>query len=48
MDYVCIGVQSMGQSRGVRGHAPPGKFCVFDLLVDAIWWNVGLFLHKHN
>ena len=43
-----ICVQSMGQTRGVWGHAPPGKFLFFDLLVDAIWWNLGLFLHKHN
>ena len=25
---VRICVQSMGQTRGVREHAPPGKFCL--------------------
>ena len=26
-----ICVQSMGQTRGVRGHAPLGKFCSFNI-----------------
>ena len=46
MDYwggKYVSVQSMWQTRGVRGHAPPGNFVFFDLLVDAIWWNLGLF-----
>ena len=36
-----IRVQSMWQTRGVWGHAPRGNF-----LLDIIWWNLGLFLHK--
>ena len=24
----------------------PGK--ILDLLLDAIWWNLGLFSHKHD
>ena len=44
---VRICVQSMWQTRGIQGHTLPGNF-VFDLLLDAIWWNLVLFLHKHN
>ena len=44
---VCICVQSMRQTRGIWGHAPLGNFD-FGPLLDAIWWNLGLFLHKHN
>ena len=51
MDYwgrqAHIRVQSMWQTRGVRGHALPGNFDL-DLLLDTIWWNLGLFSHKHN
>ena len=47
-----IHVQGMWENtcRGVWGHAPPPpeKILIFDLLLDAIWWNLGLFLHKHN
>ena len=39
------GVKGVQAVRGVRGHAPPGKFY---LLLDAIWWNLGLFSYKHN
>ena len=35
------------QTRGVWEHAPPGNFA-FGFLLDAIWWNLGLFLHKYN
>ena len=45
---VSICVQSIGQTRGIRGHAPPRNFVFCDLLLDAIWWNLELFLHKHN
>ena len=44
---VCIHVQSMWLTRGVRGHALLGNFDL-DLLLDAIWWNLGLFSYKHN
>ena len=44
---VCICVQSMWQSRGVRGHAPPGNL-ILDLLLDVIWWNLGLFLRERK
>ena len=43
---VCICMQSMWQTRGVQGHAPLVNFD-FGLLLDAIWWNLGLFSHKH-
>ena len=42
-----IHVQSMWQTRGVLRHAPLGNYSL-DLLLDAIWWNLGLFSHKHN
>ena len=42
---VRICVQSMWQTRGVQGYAPPGNF---DFGPFAIWWNLGLFSHKHN
>ena len=50
MDYWIIGGASMymWQSRRVRGHAPLGIFLILNLLSDAIWWNLGLFSHKHN
>ena len=41
---VCIHVQSMWQTRGGGGMLP-GKFFLLDLLLDAIWWNLGLFSH---
>ena len=37
----------MWQSRGVRGHAPPGNL-ILDLLLDVIWWNLGLFLRERK
>ena len=45
--YVYICVQSMWQTRGVRGHAPR-EILILDLLLDVIWWNLGLFLYEHN
>ena len=44
---VCIHVQSMWQTGGVRGHAPL-EILILDVLLDTIWWNLGLFLHNHN
>ena len=45
---VSICVQSMWQTRGVRGMLSR-EILVLDLLLDAIWWNLGLFFsHKHN
>ena len=48
--YICvqghIHVQSMWQTRWVRGHAPPEKCLILDLLLDEIWWNLGLFSHN--
>ena len=41
---VCIRVQSMWQTRGIQGHAPQEIL----VLLDALWWNLGLFSHKHN
>ena len=39
--------QSVWQTRGVWGHASLG-ILILDLLLDTIWWNRELFLHKHN
>ena len=41
---VHIRVQNMWQTRGVREHVPLGNFDL-DLLLDATWWNLGLFSH---
>ena len=43
--YICV--QSMWQTRGVRGMFP-WEILILDLFLDAIWWNLGLFLHKHK
>ena len=42
-----IRVKSMWQTRGSGGMFPQ-EILIFDLLLDAIWWNLGLFSHKHN
>ena len=42
--HVHICMQRMRQTRGIWGHAPPGSFD-FGLLLDANWWNLGLFSH---
>ena len=39
--------KACGKLGGVRGCALPGSFD-FGLLLDTIWWNLGLFLHKHR
>ena len=44
---VCICVQCVQEARGVQGHVPPGNL-ILDLLLDAIWWNLGPFSYKHN
>ena len=33
---------------GGSGDMLPQKNFILDLLLDAIWWNLGLFSHKHN
>ena len=33
---------------GDLGACSPGEILILDLLVDATWWNLGLFSHKHN
>ena len=33
---------------GGPGPCSPGKFWFWTLLLDANWWNLGLFLHKHT
>ena len=45
---VCIRVQSTWQTsyRGGLGHAPH-EILISDILINTIWWNLGLFLHKH-
>ena len=43
---VRIRVQSMWQSRGSGGMLPR-EILILDLSLDAIWWNLGLFSHKH-
>ena len=47
MGQVCIGVQSMWQTRGSGGMLP-GEILILDLLLGTILWNLGLFSHKHN
>ena len=42
---VCICVQCVQEARGVRGHVPPGNL-ILDLLLDAIWWNLGPFSYN--
>ena len=42
--FVC---KACGKLGGSGGHAPPGNFGFFDLSLDAIWWNLELFSHKH-
>ena len=44
---VCIHVQNMWQSRGVRGHAPPRKFD-FGPFIRRNLVESGIVLHKHN
>ena len=39
---------SMCKACGKLGCMLPWKILNLDLLLDAIWWNLGLFLHKHN
>ena len=43
--HICV--QSMRQTRGVQGMLP-WEILILDLLLDTIWWNLGLFLHKHK
>ena len=45
---VCIHVQSMWQNRGSGGMLPREILILDLLLLDAIWWNLGLLLHKHK
>ena len=33
---------------GGPGACSPGKILILDFLLDTIWWNLGLFSHKHN
>ena len=40
--HICV--QSVQQTLEVWGHAPQ-EILILDLLLDAIWWNLGLFLH---
>ena len=37
--------KACGKLGGSRGMLPQGNFD-FGLFLDAIWWNLGLFLHK--
>ena len=55
MDYwggqICIHVQSMCKAcskLGESGGMLPWEMLILDLLLGAIWWNLGLFSHKHN
>ena len=41
---VCKAYGTLGGSGGMI----PQEILILDLLLDAIWWNLGLFLHKHN
>ena len=33
---------------GGPGACSPGEILILDLLLYTIWWNLGLFLNKHN
>ena len=41
---VCKACGKLGESRGMF----PREILILELLLDAIWWNPGLFSHKHN
>ena len=40
----CKALVKLGGSRGMLCL----EILILDLLSDTIWWNLGLFLHKHN
>ena len=42
--YVCKACGKVGGSEGMF----PWEILILDLLLDIIWWNLGLLLHKHN
>ena len=41
---MCKACDKLGRSGGML----PWEILILDLLLDTIWWNLGLFLHKHN
>ena len=41
--FVCKACGELGGSGGML----PWEFLMLDLLLDTIWWNLGLFSHKH-
>ena len=41
---MCKACGKLGGSGGML----PWEILILDLLLDAIWWNLGLFSHKHN
>ena len=41
---VCKACGNLGGSGGMF----PREILILDLLLDVIWWNLGLFLHKHK
>ena len=44
--YVSV-CKACGKLRGSGGMLP-WEILILDLLLDVIWWNLGLFSHKHN
>ena len=42
--FVCKACGKLGGSGGML----PQEILILNLLLDAIWWNLGLLLHKHN
>ena len=42
--HICV--QSIVTNQGGQGHT--WEILILDLLLDAIWWNLGLFSHKLN
>ena len=44
--YVSV-CKACGKLGGSKDMLPLGNFDL-DLLLDTIWWNLGLFSHKHN
>ena len=42
--FMCKACGQLGES----GDMLPWEILILDLLLDAIWWNLALFSHKHN
>ena len=43
-----VSVYKASSKLGGSGGMLPRGILILDLLLDTIWWNLGLFSHKHN